>query len=800
LTEKFISGFLIPERASIVHPIDQSGIRLFSADDNTPAIKLRLRLRSPDTPERERIWRRAIARRPRLAALSIYLGFSALIFARAAVPHFTTIYLGRGIDQAFFIWCLVWWPYAIAHHLNPFISKLIFAPVGFNLTWSTSIPLLSLLALPLTATVGPITAFNLLCVGCPALAAWTAFLLCHNLTERFGPSLLGGYIFGFSSYMLAQIFGGHLNLLAAFLIPLGVYLALARLRGSIGRRAFTLGLLALATAQFLIATEILATMTVFGALALAAAWVMGERDLRRRIAELAAPIFLAYLGMAILVSPYLYYLFAGFRTTPIYSPSWHSTDLLNFLIPTRTVALGSAIGLFRRVSAGFTSDVAEQAAYIGLPLLALVAWFTLERRRTLEARLLGLMLMIIAVAAMGPRLHVAGKSYFKLPWSLLHRAPLIDQALPLRFTVYLFLTLAVIAATWLAAPHRGTLTRAAAGALVFASLFPNPSAQVWAAPNSVAPPPGFFTAETYRHYLAPGEIVATLPYAWGEADACMLWQALSGMYFRLAGGYPPLSPDSFLRWPIVRSANQLATIPDPADQWKAFAASHEVAAVLRGDNSMPADFPSIDPIVAALAALASADGPVVATGGITLYRVPPVTLAPYRGLDWTRMEALADAQRFGALLIAAQSYLASGADPAGLAPESAVKLGRLPAAWLPMPARATDYRLYIRTEPDGLITVGLLGSRAALSPLIDRYSAYARRIHFPSRSRADNPSSPAAELHYYPLMMSFDREGLARAAALALTEPPRLDLDPKSHSKQSTPAIDANLSAAMITR
>ncbi|HVA83358.1 MAG TPA: hypothetical protein VNF28_00505 [Candidatus Binataceae bacterium] len=752
---------------------------------------------SPQLAEGERIWRRAIARRPRLAALSIYLGFSALIFARAAAPHFTTIYLGRGIDQAFFIWCLVWWPYAIAHHLNPFISKLIFAPTGFNLTWSTSIPLLSLLALPLTATVGPITAFNLLSVACPALAAWTAFLLCHSLTERFGPALLGGYIFGFSSYMLAQIFGGHLSLLAAFLVPLAVHLALARLRGRIGRRAFTLELLALATAQFLIATEILATMTIFGALALAAAWAMGERDLRRRIAELAAPILLAYLGMAILVSPYLYYLFAGFRTTPIYSPSWHSTDLLNFLVPTRTVALGSAIGLFRRVSAGFTSDAAEQAAYVGLPLLALAAWFTLERRRTLEARLLGLMLMIIAVAAMGPRLHVAGQSYFKLPWSLLHRAPLIDQALPLRFTVYLFLTLAVIAARWLAAPPRSGLTRATVGALVFVSLFPNPSARVWAEPDSVAPPPGFFTAETYRHYLAPGEIVATLPYAWGEADVCMLWQALSGMYFRLAGGYPPLSPGSFLRWPIVRSANQLATIPDPADQWKAFAASHQVTAVLRGDNPLPSEFPSIDPIVAALAA---SDAPVVATGGITLYRVPPAALAPYRGLDWTRMEALADAQRFAALLIAAQSYLASGADPAGLAPESAVKLGRLPAAWLPMPARATDYQLYMRMEPDGFITVGLLGSRAALRPLIDRYSAYARRIHFPSRSPANGRSSLAAELHYHQLMMSFDREGLARAAALALTEPPRLALDPNLTRNKPTPAIDAKLSAAMTSR
>jgi len=732
--------------------------------------------------------------RSRLVALIIYLGFSAWLFARAALPHFTTIYLGRGIDQAFFVWCLVWWPYAIAHHLNPFVTQYIFAPTGFNLTWSTSIPLLSLAALPLTATVGPITTFNLLSVACPALAAWTAFLLCHRLTRRFGPSLMGGYIFGFSSYMLAQIFGGHLNLLAAFLIPLAVYLVLARLEGGIGRRAFALGALALVTAQFLISIEILATMTIFGALTLVAGWAMGEPGLRVRIADLAMPIFLAYLGMAIVVSPYLYYLFVGFRPAPIYSPSWHSTDLLNFLIPTRTIALGAAIGLFGRVSAGFTSDIAEQAAYVGLSLLALAAWFIFERRRTLEARLLGLMLIVVAVATMGPRVHVAGESYFKLPWSLLHRAPLIDQALPLRFTVYLFLALAVIAARWLAAPDRGTTSSAIVGALIFASLFPNPSVRVWAEPESVAPAPAFFLTGMYRRYLAPGEIVATLPYAWGEADACMLWQALSGMYFRLAGGYPPLSPESFVRWPIVHSANQRATIPDPADQWKAFAASHQVTAVLRGDNPAPADFPSIDPIIAALAASA----PVVAAGGVTLYRVPPAMLAPYRGLDWTRMEALADAQRFDALLIAAQGYLASGANPAGLALESAVRQGRLPAAWLPMPERAADYRLYMRAEPDGLITVGLLGSRAGLRPLIDRYGAYARRVDFHTDSRPEKNLSPAAGAHYYPLMMSFDRKGLERAAALALSEPPRLDLDLTSQSRQAAPGVGANTPAAKV--
>ncbi|HZZ08908.1 MAG TPA: hypothetical protein VFE43_10220, partial [Candidatus Binataceae bacterium] len=235
------------------------------------------------------------------------------------------------------------------------------------------------------------------------------------------------------------------------------------------------------------------------------------------------------------------------------------------------------------------------------------------------------------------------------------------------------------------------------------------------------------------------------------------------------------SPQAFLRWPIVRSAIQRATLPDPADQWKAFAANHEVTAVIRGDNSLPPDFPSIDPILAALGR------PVVAAGGIALYRVPAAMLAPYRGLDWTRMEALADAQRFGALLMAAQDYMASGADPARLAPESAAKTGRLPAAWLRISARPTDYRFYLRAESDGLVTVGLLGTYAALRPLVDRYGVYAHRISFPFASRPGKSSSPAASAHYYSLMMSFDRQGLARAAALALAEPPRLELESKSH-------------------
>jgi hypothetical protein len=714
-----------------------------------------------------------LSKQPRLVSFLIYLAFSAVLFGRAAAPRFNTVYLGSGIDQAFFVWCLVWWPYAAAHRLNPFITKLIFAPAGFNLAWSTSIPLISILAYPLTSTIGPIATFNLLCIVFPPLSAWTAYLLCDEITGRFWPSMMGGYIFGFSSYMLAQMYGGHVNLLAIFPIPLAVFLVIKRLRGRVGPPAFTFAMLGLLAAQFLTATEVMATATIFGAFALLITWILAGHELRRRIAALAMPILIAYAGTALVVSPYIYYLFAGFRTIPIYSASFHSADLLNFVVPTRTAALGR-IGFFARIAREFTSNVAEQGGYIGVPLVVIAIWFTAERWRATDARLLASMLLTVAICAMGPWMHVAGASYVKLPWILIGRAPFLNEALPLRFTAWLFLAAGVIAAIWLADSAHAPGVRAIAAALAFASILPSLSASTWSKPGGVASPPVFFTSGAYRHYLAPDEVVATLPYAHGETDAAMMWQALTGMYFRLAGGYPALSPLSYLRWPAVRASNQAAAIPDPAGQWKAFAANHGVAAVIKGDLPGSTEPPGTNEIAKALGE------PLVAGGGVTLYRVSSAALAPYRGLGWQQMETLADLQRFDTMLIAAQHYVASGADPAQLSPKKAAKLGLLPARWVSEPPRRNDYRLYMRADPAGLVTIGLMGTESGLRPLIERYRPYAIRIEWlSSRLHGAHPPPAPEGRFYYPLMISFDRNGLASAATSVLVDLHRVLNDPK---------------------
>lgn len=134
---------------------------------------------------------RARWRKP-AAALICYLILSSAFFLRLIPRGLNTSYIGWYTDQSFFIWCLKWWPYAVAHHLNPFLPKLLFVPEGLNLTWSTCVPLMAWLALPLTATLGPVSAYNIFCVLCPALDAWTAFILCRHVGARFWASLVGG--------------------------------------------------------------------------------------------------------------------------------------------------------------------------------------------------------------------------------------------------------------------------------------------------------------------------------------------------------------------------------------------------------------------------------------------------------------------------------------------------------------------------------------------------------------------------------------------------------------------------------
>ena len=122
---------------------------------------------------------------------------------------------------------------------------------------ATSLPLASVLFTPITVTLGPVAAFNTLCLLSLPLDAWCAFILCSYVTRRYWPSFLGGYIFGFSAFMLGQLIAGHLHMVLVFPIPLAVYLVVRRLADDIAESRFMLLFVLLMAIQFMLSIEIL---------------------------------------------------------------------------------------------------------------------------------------------------------------------------------------------------------------------------------------------------------------------------------------------------------------------------------------------------------------------------------------------------------------------------------------------------------------------------------------------------------------------------------------------------------------
>lgn len=682
-----------------------------------------------------------------LTALIFYSLLSAAFIGRGLAGHFFDYYIGRTSDPSVYMWFLVWWPHAIAHRLNPFITRALWAPAGFNVTWTTGIPFAALVAAPLTVAFGPVAAYNALSLAAPALAAWICFVLCRQITGRYWPALAGGYVFGFSAYILAES-RAHLVLTLVFPVPLALWLVTIRLREKIAPAAFAIFLGLTLTAEFLISLELYATTIIFGAIAFVLAIAFTEGEMRRRIRALMFPIAAAYAIMAGLAAPYLwFFLRPGFPRGAINSPTAYSSDLVNFIVPTAINEIG-AVTMLERIARHYPSNHFEAGACFGIPLLIVAASFASSRRCQPLARILTTFLAVVFVLTLGPRLHIGGDTLFGMPWKLATMLPLLRDALPARFAMYAFAALAIILAVWLSDDAIAPAVRVAATAAIVIFSLPNLSAEFWVRPIHT---PTFFVGGQYRKYLRPDENVLVLPY--GITGYSMLWQAETAMYFRMPGGWTSVTPRDFEQWPIVDAMLTDTRIPDAAAQMGAFIAAHRVSAVIVDDAAMPLWAP----------ALAALDPSPLHTGGVWLYRPSPGVLARYQDLDPLELQRRSNRERFAALLTAAHDWLARGRNPSALSPMRAQAAGLLPPRWVIEPTVRTRSGLYLGGWPGGKIAVGVVGSYDALTPLIARYRKYADEILFPYPRKLSDP--PHGDTFMRQLVIVFDRASLSPAAA-----------------------------------
>ena len=543
---------------------------------------------------------------PASLAFILYLIVSLLYFG--TTRNYSHRYLGIGNDPHIFIWCLNWWPWAITHGLKPFVSHYIWYPRGYNLTWATSVPAAALLMWPLTSLANPVVSFNVLTLLAPVLSAWTAFLLARYLTRDTLASLIGGYLFGFSSYELGQLLG-HLHMDLIFVVPLLLLFVVQRVRGDLLRPRFVAALAIATLVQLGFSTEILATSCLFGAIAWLIFLAFSPREERQRLWVVAGDIILSGVIAVVLAAPFLFFVFKGLTGLPPFlnSPESYSADLLNYLVPTQVTRLAG--DFFANVASRFPGNPSEQGAYLGLPLILILIFQFLGIRRRPYLKPVLVNLVVLLLFSLGPSLNVAGvRTGLWLPWRLGLYLPFIRHALPTRFSMFVALLAAVVAALWLSESRRGwdRAGRFALGILACLFLMPNPGLPPW----TPLPQEPFFQPQNVASVLGQGANVIVLPF--GQYGPCMIWQLQSGMRFTQSGGnigYPP--PDE-QAWPILFNFYVGVGGPNFEKDISAFCLSHRVSAILVGPGT-PA------PLVAAVEAL---HWPEVQNHGVRVVHVP----------------------------------------------------------------------------------------------------------------------------------------------------------------------------------
>jgi hypothetical protein len=690
-----------------------------------------------------------------VAAFLTYQAFALQYFGLHTLRGWSSSYIGLGQDPPSYMWFLVWWPYALTHGLNPFITKLVWAPGGANLLWSLSIPLPALVAYPVTKLFGPIFAHNVLCILALPLNALAAFILYRYLCSRFWPSLLAGYLFGFSTYAIAETLS-HLPLLLLWPIPLGVYLVVRRVRGEIRWWRFVALTALLIVVEFLCCNEFVGTAAVIGALTMLVALAFTREDLRNRLWRTSWSIVCAFTLATLLLTPLLYYAFAfGFPHGSFYLPSVGSNDLLNFIIPTPATVFGDSFG-FQSLARRFTSNYSEESAYVGPLLLLAVLWYSLEQWYDPRTKILTISFVLVCLASLGPTLHIAGKPGVTLPWTAMVHLPLVDKVLPQRLMPFAFLALGAMMTFFLTKAQHLT-TKWILAILGTLLLIPNPG-RGWSTTLKIPP---FFSDGTYRRYLTSGETIVALPYAYQGNS--MLWQALSQMYFSMAGGWVNVPPSEFTRWPIVGKffdfANQVTA---PEMQLKAFLGAHGVTTIVL----TPGIGRPWRPLLSRL------DSTSTAVGGVELYHVSHEVLARYHEATAISTIRQINAMYVRKLLIGANRYCSSGLDA------STIELWKVQlAGFLSLPGSANavisqDDSLLIwanfwleSSRPSNDVGVGMLGRLEDFATIVGDFGPFASEILFVLQHQ--DPLGATLPEGTGRLVIRFKPDGLARASELA---------------------------------
>lgn len=453
-------------------------------------------------------------------------------------------------DIAQMTWFQSWTAWAIEHAHDPFVSHAINAPHGVNLMWNTAMPLAGAIMAPATLAFGPLTTVNLLFILGPITTALTArWWLTRHVDSEFA-RLAGGAIVGFGPFVAAHL-GGHLNFTVLTLVPVILRLGEDVLWREPGRRLPAVLLGFSLAGQALLSEEVL-LLVVGGGIVMWLAAVVCVPAIRHWPSTdvMRGCAFAVLMAGVVLAWPLTVQLLGPDRT--------HGVDTARYFAQPRDLVIPSTHELFgvpaeTQVLIARGTNPFEDAVYLGVPALVLLAFTLAVCRRQHWVRAGALATLVFVLLSFGSGTHGALWTGFAHPLAAVLAPPVLSSIVPQRFGLLLDL----LAAWWVAhlvdygtarlrsvrrshGPAINWLAPLATLALVAVVLV----SWVPATPNGQANVgvPTFFTS-AQSHLLRNGSRVILLPAPDQPNDAAMLDQADAHLRFSMLGSYA-ISPNT----------------------------------------------------------------------------------------------------------------------------------------------------------------------------------------------------------------------------------------------------------------
>ncbi len=473
----------------------------------------------------------------------------------------TRTVLGNPNDADQLAWFFRYDAAAIAHgHLPALVTTAMNAPQGVSVMWNTFMLLPGALLAPVTLLLGPQTALTVFMTAGFAGSALAMFFVLRRWDVSSPAAVLGGAVYGFSPAVLHSAIG-HYDLQFAVLPPLIIHVGLQLATGRTSAVRGGLGLGLLVTAQLFITEEILAVTAIGGAVLGAALAASRPRAVPGAVRRVAAGLAVAAGVTAVIAGFPLWVQFSGplrQHGSP-FTLDYFKNDLSSFVVPSSYQLFhtaGSAAAASR-----YQGQLPEYLGYLGWPLLVVLALAAIACWRRLPARAAAVACLVLGVFSLGGTLLSGGHhSAIKLPWYWLQGLPLLDSALPDRFSLVAdgaaaaLLAFAVDAAVPVFAafaarcPGRLGLARLglarlavgwrpaavvmAAAVLAVLPIVPKPLPVAAATPVPAGWPTAFAALR-----LPPSASVLVVPVPMSTFTEPLRWQADTGEPRSLVGGY-----------------------------------------------------------------------------------------------------------------------------------------------------------------------------------------------------------------------------------------------------------------------